>query len=598
MVSTWNFAEICNTVPVSSVDFRPPRTAKISNACRPCPLRCALVPRKPKSTILLGKVRIRPGIVTQRNEGRAFALSADGGSSSAEKELSVAPLHKEIVIFTTSSCKYCKQAKRALVSSGMEYFEVDVSNNLLLLEKLRIITGRFTVPQVFAGGTCVGGADDLEALIAAGGLEQCLADAPSTLPAELVKAMSENPGASADAPPKAASVGGNSQAYLDLCALADRMHSDSAGLEVADRRGVRRGLPWAMERRCFSGKSATTWLMNNAPGVVASDRQAAAELGRALQEARLIAHVTSSAAFCDDEEVYFRLQADDPAAALNMKRVWRGPVRPANEVAESLRRRIEGLYDSFLGSNGRAVDYEALAASDEFKEFVIATGELQRVDLFDMSRDDLVAFFVNVYNMLVIHGTCARGSPKNTAERLKFFGGISYHIGGHDYSADDVEHGVLRSNATTPANPIALAGYPQYASATFSQQDPRRFHVVTPMDPRIHCALVCGAKSCPPIRVYSANTLELGLKAAAEAFCEETEIDADQKTVKLSKIFFWYAKDFGPTTSEVLKWIVQYLSPEKASALNEMIALESEGDDETNEISVVYLDYDWSVNSK
>lgn len=59
-----------------------------------------------------------------------------------------------------------------------------------------------------------------------------------------------------------------------------------------------------------------------------------------------------------------------------------------------------------------------------------------------------------------------------------------------------------------------------------------------------------------------------------------------------------YAKDFGPTTSEVLKWIVQYLSPEKASALNEMIALESEGDDETNEISVVYLDYDWSVNSK
>lgn len=61
----------------------------------------------------------------------------------------------------------------------------------------------------------MGGADDLEALIAAGGLEQCLADAPSTLPAELVKAMSENPGASADAPPKAASVGGNSQVRSD-----------------------------------------------------------------------------------------------------------------------------------------------------------------------------------------------------------------------------------------------------------------------------------------------------------------------------------------------------------------------------------------------
>lgn len=40
------------------------------------------------------------------------------------------------------------------------------------------------------------------------------------------------------------------------------------------------------------------------------------------------------------------------------------------------------------------------------------------------------------------------------------------------------------------------------------------------MDPRVHCALVCGAKSCPPIRVYSAVTLDSGLEAAAEAFCE------------------------------------------------------------------------------
>jgi len=44
--------------------------------------------------------------------------------------------------------------------------------------------------------------------------------------------------------------------------------------------------------------------------------------------------------------------------------------------------------------------------------------------------------------------------------------------------------------------------------------------VVTPLDPRIHCALVCGAKSCPPIKVYTAEALEEGLEAAAAAFCE------------------------------------------------------------------------------
>eukprot|EP00959_Pyramimonas_sp_CCMP1952_P234653 4902888-Pyramimonas_sp.AAC.1 len=35
-----------------------------------------------------------------------------------------------------------------------------------------------------------------------------------------------------------------------------------------------------------------------------------------------------------------------------------------------------------------------------------------------MSREEKIAFFINVYNMLVIHATVVRGPPKNTAERL------------------------------------------------------------------------------------------------------------------------------------------------------------------------------------
>lgn len=43
---------------------------------------------------------------------------------------------------------------------------------------------------------------------------------------------------------------------------------------------------------------------------------------------------------------------------------------------------------------------------------------------------------------------------------------------------------------------------------------------VQPMDKRIHFALNCGARSCPPIRVYTPEELEEGLDAAAAAFCE------------------------------------------------------------------------------
>jgi hypothetical protein len=52
------------------------------------------------------------------------------------------------------------------------------------------------------------------------------------------------------------------------------------------------------------------------------------------------------------------------------------------------------------------------------------------------------------------------------------------------------------------------------------------------MDPRIHFALVCGAKSCPPIKLYSASTLEEGLQGAAEAFCaDDVVIDTTARRV-------------------------------------------------------------------
>ncbi len=44
--------------------------------------------------------------------------------------------------------------------------------------------------------------------------------------------------------------------------------------------------------------------------------------------------------------------------------------------------------------------------------------------------------------------------------------------------------------------------------------------VVKPVDPRIHFALVCGAKSCPPIKVYTPTSLQEGLDSATMAFCE------------------------------------------------------------------------------
>jgi glutaredoxin 3 len=76
-----------------------------------------------------------------------------------------------VKIYTTGTCPYCIQAKRVLAQRGVtELDEIRVDLLPGERQKMREITGRTSVPQIFIGATHVGGCDDLMALDAAGGL--------------------------------------------------------------------------------------------------------------------------------------------------------------------------------------------------------------------------------------------------------------------------------------------------------------------------------------------------------------------------------------------------------------------------------------------
>lgn len=68
-----------------------------------------------------------------------------------------------------------------------------------------------------------------------------------------------------------------------------------------------------------------------------------------------------------------------------------------------------------------------------------------------------------------------------TLHRLSFFNSIKYNIGGHNFSANDMEHGVLRGNRPTPASPWVLLGVPQWSSGYFKATDPRAAYVRPPL---------------------------------------------------------------------------------------------------------------------
>lgn len=76
-----------------------------------------------------------------------------------------------VKIYTTATCPYCIHAKQLLKQRGVaELHEVRVDMLPGERQKMMDITGRRTVPQIFIGGTHVGGCDDLVALDGRGGL--------------------------------------------------------------------------------------------------------------------------------------------------------------------------------------------------------------------------------------------------------------------------------------------------------------------------------------------------------------------------------------------------------------------------------------------
>ena len=78
---------------------------------------------------------------------------------------------KDVVIYTTDYCPYCRQAERFLTDKGVPFKGVDVTNDQAMRDKLVEMSGRRTVPQIFIGGEAIGGYSDMIALHNKGELE-------------------------------------------------------------------------------------------------------------------------------------------------------------------------------------------------------------------------------------------------------------------------------------------------------------------------------------------------------------------------------------------------------------------------------------------
>ena len=82
---------------------------------------------------------------------------------------------KDVTIYTTNYCGYCRRAKDLLTRKGAAFKEIDVTDDDAMRAKLvQMSGGAQTVPQIWIGTEHVGGYSDLAELDQQGKLDPML----------------------------------------------------------------------------------------------------------------------------------------------------------------------------------------------------------------------------------------------------------------------------------------------------------------------------------------------------------------------------------------------------------------------------------------
>jgi len=274
------------------------------------------------------------------------------------------------------------------------------------------------------------------------------------------------------------------------------------------------------------------------------------------------------------------------------------------DVSQSLLAKIRDVQAKFVTLEG--VDYKAMKDSPLFEDYVKSTEALRSIDVAKELADAAKrkAFFINVYNALLIHAMveimAKNKAPKTLLQRLRLYATASYDIGGFVLSLNDIENGILRGNRK---------GAAPWAKHQFEAGSKEEDVLVVSCDPRIHFALNCGARSCPPVRFYKPESVDDDLDKATKSFFMQPggmEVAASEEgegySVKSTQLLKWYQNDFvidqrGAAVEDetdahkaVLQWVSRFFREESEVAERAKAALKGAA------LTWDYFDYDWSTN--
>lgn len=221
----------------------------------------------------------------------------------------------------------------------------------------------------------------------------------------------------------------------------------------------------------------------------------------------------------------------------------------------STRRLDWSRYDAWLAKHvvsladgSTRVDYRRALAGDA--ELAGIVTELAGITVSELNGDEQAAYWINLYNAVTLK-TVLEQYPIASIQDIDLGGGV-FAIGPWsvplvtveqvELSLNDIEHRILR--------PIWR-------------------------DARLHYAVNCAALGCPSLRpgAWRSESLPADLDAAATRFINHPRgvsvrgADGGGQVV-VSKIYDWFAEDFGGTEQSVLAHLRRYAQDETAEILN------------------------------
>ena len=223
---------------------------------------------------------------------------------------------------------------------------------------------------------------------------------------------------------------------------------------------------------------------------------------------------------------------------------------PATSHAQNWTESYNRLLGKYVTSGGvKYAEWKSNAADMQAIQAVV--DGIAKENVSAMEKKQQLAFYINAYNAWILHEALGKYPTKSVKDALfTFFTGKRITVAGQQTSFNALEKETIRSK--------------------FSE-------------PRVHFALNCASRSCPPLsrQAFNSGNLDGQFEILAKGYVNSDKgvrYNAAAKTAELSKIFDWYKDDFKAEGGPLAFINKRRSSPIPADA------------------KISYQDYDWGLN--